>query len=50
MVDITQKEIDSLVKIGIQEAKLHILVSDFQDHKHDADKRLEAIDNNIGKR
>ena len=48
MVDITQKEIDSLVKIGVQEAKLHILVSDFQDHKHDADKRLEAIDNNIG--
>ena len=48
MVDITQKEIDSLVKIGVQEAKLHILVNDFQDHKQDADKRLEAIDTNIG--
>ena len=48
MPEITQKEIDSLVKIGVQEAKLHILVSDFQDHKRDADKRLEAIDNNIG--
>ena len=47
MPDITQNEIDSLIKIGVQEAKLHILVADFQDHKNDADKRLEAIDNNI---
>lgn len=48
MPEISQNELDSLIKIGVQEAKLNILVEDFQDHKHDADKRLEVIDNNIG--
>ena len=48
MPDITDNELKSLIKIGVQEAKLDILVADFQDHKHDADKRLEAIDRNVG--
>lgn len=47
MPEITQKELESLIAIGVQEAKLGILVTDFQDHKHDADKRLAAIDLNI---
>ena len=48
MPDISKEDLESLIKIGVQEAKLNILVEDFQDHKHDADKRLEAIDRNIG--
>lgn len=48
MPDISDNELQSLIQLGVQEAKLHILVSDFQDHKHDADKRLETIDTNIG--
>ena len=48
MPDISQQELDSLVQLGVQKAQLHILVEDFQEHKRTADKRLEAIDTNIG--
>ena len=47
-ITLTLKEISALEKAAVQGAKLSILVDDFQEHKHVADKRLEAIDTNIG--
>ena len=46
-LQLTKEELENLIKAGVQEAKLEILIQDFQAHKQDEEKRLIVIDKNI---
>ncbi len=43
MPNVTEQEIESLIKIGVQEAKLNILVNDFQENKKQVNDNLTRI-------
>ncbi|MCH9712738.1 MAG: hypothetical protein K0U20_08960 [Proteobacteria bacterium] len=48
-VTITLEDLKALERLAVGEAKIEILVGDFQAHKTSEEKRLAAIDTNIGK-
>lgn len=49
MPEISENELQSLIKIGVQEAKLEILVDDFKKHKELSERQLTKITTDIGR-